>query len=418
MSSFKVIYRIDSSDLTPDIMWEEGCPLLLDALQVSRDTNSGEAFLQTRFLNISGQTIKAFNAVASISLRDGSKETHALSPLDADIDSGNVFTAEPIKLNCGDVITANVVIQTVRYSTEQWSSAISASKLPKPPLANLSQKALKERALEFQELGCKDYATASSHSLVVHSGWTLCPCGQVNVGTKQCVKCGLAFSQEALKSTDENQLLTAAKTRAQREHAKVQEERNKATKRKKKILMVGTPLLLSLLSVFAFWFFSNFLPQSTAESKLSEFETENQLYKYDEWVDYSEWEPKSSAYSDSLNELIGSSYPQLTESSKFDVLTLLAKEQTIDSIYGKVKLNWAVNPKKLKVSLAIDDVTIEKDATKEGSFDVVINSREKAEWDNNSSSFRCRYRATFTPNIDNGTVDMWPLQRETTELVR
>lgn len=417
MSRFKVVYKIDHSDSTPDVMWEEGCPLLLDALQVSRNVDSGEAFLQARFLNITGQTLNAFSAIVTVGLRDGSKETHTLNPLDADIEPGAAFTVEPIKLDHGDIITANVSVQSVRHNSELWLSSQSSTKPPKPPLVKLSHEALKERAQELQELGCKDYVAASSHSPVVHNGWTLCPCGQINMGTPHCVKCGLEFTQEMLEAVNEAKLIAAANDRKQREQTRAQEKREAAAKHKKKALMVGIPLLLILLSVLGFWLFIDYLPQSAAESRLSEFESSNQLYECSEWVDYDEWESKSTAYLSSLNSLIDSSYSKLTEESKFDVLTMLAKEQAIDSIYSKVKSSWAVSPKKLKVKLALDDVAIEKDATKEGTFDVVINSRDNARWDSYSSSFSCRYRATFTPDIDNGTVDMWPLQRESTKLM-
>ena len=398
-------------------MWEKGCPLLLDALQVSRDTDSGEAFLQSRFLNISGQTIKAFSAAVSISLRDGTEEILHLNPLDADIGPTKTYTADPLKLSHGDVTKAQVDIQTVRFDSTEWSSHLPSSKLPSPPLLKLSQEALQERALELREEGCSDNMTASFHAIAVHDGWTLCPCGQVNVGTVHCVRCGLDLSQEAQREIDENKLLSAAATRKQRNQEKARERQEKASKRRKTTLKICVPVLLALLSALGFWFFSDYLPQDAAESKLSEFISSNQLYEYDEWVDYDEWESKSASYVDNLNELIGTSYPKLTNESKQNTLELLAKEQTIDAIYRKMKTSWAVDPRKLKVSLAIDEIDVQKDATMAGSFDVVVKSRENSRWDNLSNSFRCRYRATFTPDMDNGTIDMWPLQREATDLM-
>ena len=398
-------------------MWEEGCPLLLDALQVSRDTDSGEAFLQSRFLNISGQTIKAFSAVVSVSLRGGTEEILHLNPLDADIGPTKTYTADPLKLSHGDVTKAQVDIQSVRFNSTEWSSHLPSSKLPSPSLLKLSQEALQERALELREEGCNDNMTASFHAIAVHDEWTLCPCGQVNVGTVHCVRCGLDLSQEAQREIDENKLLSAAATRKQRNQEEAREKQEKASKLRKTTLKICVPVLLVLLSALGFWFFSDYLPQDAAESKLSEFISSNQLYEYDEWVDYDEWEPGSASYVDSLNELISTSYPRLTKESKENVLEMLAKEQTIDAIYREVKTNWAVDPRELKVSLAIDEIDVQKDATMAGSFDVVVKSRENSRWENLSSSFRCRYRATFTPDMDNGTIDMWPLQREAADLM-
>ena len=44
MSGFKVVYRIDPTDDTPEITWEEGGPLLLDALRHRRGLCSDEIF--------------------------------------------------------------------------------------------------------------------------------------------------------------------------------------------------------------------------------------------------------------------------------------------------------------------------------------------------------------------------------------
>lgn len=108
MGLFKVIYRVDLSDSTPDIMWEEGCPLLLDALQVSRNTDSGETYLQSRFQNISNQTIGSFSVELSIEYSSGKKEILHLNPLDADILPGEKYDVKPFELSEGDAVSVQV----------------------------------------------------------------------------------------------------------------------------------------------------------------------------------------------------------------------------------------------------------------------------------------------------------------------
>lgn len=423
MSGFKVVYRIDPTDDTPEITWEEGCPLLLDALQIARNTDTGEAYVQTRFLNISGETINSFKVTITVVYGDGSEENLCLNPLDADIFSGMTYSARPVVLSAGDAIAARVKVEIVCRDSGQWVSHLPLSKVRKPCALSLSSTALEERVDELRELGCKDSRKASLYSIERNDGWTLCPCGQVNVGTKYCVSCGLDLSTYSSALEDLKTLSQKGADRKEREEAERQKRDEKQAETKKKAIRFFVPMLLIVLILLMVWYSAVFLPRDNAEKGLSAFEENNSLYEYGDWVDLDEWEEKSTNYTEELKNFTSFNYSRLSEESKLKVLKLLAKEETIDAIYDEVVSNWAIDPPELEVSLALDSVSIEDDDENGGTFTVTVESREHAGWYSSSSkrkqstSFECEYQATFEPDLEKGSVDMYPLQRVSSELV-
>lgn len=423
MSGFKVVYRIDPTDDTPEITWEEGCPLLLDALQIARNTDTGEAYVQTRFLNISGEKINSFKVTITVVYGDGSEENLCLNPLDADIFSGMTYSARPVVLSAGDAIAARVKVEIVCRDSGQWVSHLPLSKVRKPCALSLSSTALEERVRELRELGCKDSRKASLYSIERNDGWTLCPCGQVNVGTKHCVSCGLDLSTYSSALEDLKTLSQKGADRKEREEAERQKRDEKQAETKKKAIRFFVPMLLIGLILLMVWYSAVFLPRDNAEKGLSAFEENNSLYEYDDWVDLDEWEEKSTNYTEELNNFTSFNYSRLSEESKLKVLKLLAKEETIDAIYDEVVSNWAIDPPELEVSLALDSVSIEDDDVKGGAFTLTVESRENAGWYSSSSkhklssSFECEYQATFEPDLEKGSVDMHPLQRVSCKLM-
>lgn len=423
MSGFKVVYRIDPTDDTPEITWEEGCPLLLDALQIARNTDTGEAYIQTRFLNISGEKINSFKVTITVVYGDGSEESLCLNPLDADIFSGLTYSAKPVALSAGDAIAAKVKVESVGQDSGQWVSHLPLSKVRRPCALSLSSTALEERVSELRELGCKDSRKASLYSIERNDGWTLCPCGQVNVGTKRCVSCGLDLSTYSSELEDLKTLSQKGAERKEREEAERQQRDEKQAETKKKAIRLFVPMLLIGLILLMVWYSAVFLPQDNAEKGLLAFEENNSLYEYDEWVDLDEWEEKSTNYTEELNNFTSFNYSRLSEESKLKVLKLLAKEETIDAIYDEVVSNWTIDPPELEVSLAVDSVSIEDGDEKGGTFTVTVESRENAGWYSSStkhklsSSFECEYQATFEPDLEKGSVDMHPLHRVSCELM-
>lgn len=71
MANFKVVFRSDNQGADTSPGWEPGCPLLVNAVQVSRNTDTGQCYLQLKLSNISGATVDSFKLQADVSYVDG-----------------------------------------------------------------------------------------------------------------------------------------------------------------------------------------------------------------------------------------------------------------------------------------------------------------------------------------------------------
>lgn len=80
MANFKVVFRSDNQGADTSPGWEPGCPLLVNAVQVSRNTDTGQCYLQLKLSNISGATVDSFKLQADVSYVDGASETVELNP--------------------------------------------------------------------------------------------------------------------------------------------------------------------------------------------------------------------------------------------------------------------------------------------------------------------------------------------------
>ena len=78
MANFKVVFRSDNQGADTSPGWEPGCPLLVNAVQVSRNTDTGQCYLQLKLSNISGATVDSFKLQADVSYVDGASETLSL----------------------------------------------------------------------------------------------------------------------------------------------------------------------------------------------------------------------------------------------------------------------------------------------------------------------------------------------------
>lgn len=207
MSEYKVIFRIASNDPESEnqTRWEPGCPLLFEAVQVSRNTETGQAFLQARIKNISAEEVSSFTAKLSCTFSDGSTAEFATSPLDADILPWCDYTLAPIELPRGDAESADAQVLSADTPSGTWKSENEPLSMPSRRKLDLSQEELAERSRQLEQLGCEKAAEAASHKLDDHGAWTLCPCGRVSVGFARCPACGLPF-QSSIQWEDREHL--------------------------------------------------------------------------------------------------------------------------------------------------------------------------------------------------------------------
>lgn len=297
--AYKVIYRIDATPAsTRPITWKPGCPLAFEALQVSRDVDTGAAFLQARIRNVSDQQVSSFQAAFTIRFEDGSEEHRELHPLDADMAPGADRDITPIELSRGDVSSASGAIQSARTPDGTWKSAgpDAATPLPElPTLDDLDEKQLRERFLSLRELTFGKAPEGSEHRRVfVGDGWWRCVCGQVNQGRQElaagCCNCHARFKR--LQELEDPQVLaTRISERAVRdERARQQAEEDKrareasAKKRRRfaaisaavaAVLLIGCFALSTLLADHSVWVISKVVRHGTET-------TTETTYEYDE----------------------------------------------------------------------------------------------------------------------------------------
>ena len=258
MAEYKVIFRADTDHPYDQhvITWEQGCPLMFEAIQISRETESGKAFLQTKVRNLSGAIASSFKARLTCHYKDGSTEEFETEPLDADIAPCGEYALKPIALSRGDAAHAEALVLSVDTSDGNWTSTATACPLPRRSPLALSADALNERISQLRERGCNKPCEAAPYSYVEHDGWSQCPCGQISIGCRVCPSCGLRFGND---TTIENGdfLEEAALERAQKtkdaEEAKA--ERNSKLKRSfKRWGLIGgavAVLLVCAVSIYA-----------------------------------------------------------------------------------------------------------------------------------------------------------------------
>ena len=244
MANFKVVFRSDNqgADTTPG--WETGCPLLVNAVQVSRNTDTGQCYLQLKLSNISGATVDSFKLQADVSYVDGASETVELNPLDADVQPAKTHRPEPVSL-AGSQIT-NVIVRVLSVSQPEIEWHAEAGSEPGPiPVGTelvLDKKATAERAKSLEEL-YKD-SSKYRHAVTLDNTWWVCSCGMPNVDRDRCCRCDL--SKDYLVALEDEQSLIA----------RCEERRIRTAKRKRKRLIASASFIIAVVAALAILFFT------------------------------------------------------------------------------------------------------------------------------------------------------------------
>ena len=219
MADYKVIHRAEGAE----IPWEPGCPVALTAMQVSRNTETSECWLQAKARNVSGADASSIYAVARLEYADGTSEELPVEYLDADVAAGSEQSLKPRRLPRGDVRSCELVVTRVEVQGEIWESVGAASPLPAREKLALPARAAEQRAIN---LGIGPGDPAAGGKVRDHGGWWACACGQVNVRRDSCCACRLP--KAALVANEvEARLLADADERDEKTYAeavKLQEQ--------------------------------------------------------------------------------------------------------------------------------------------------------------------------------------------------
>ena len=244
MANFKVVFRSDNQGADTSPGWEPGCPLLVNAVQVSRNTDTGQCYLQLKLSNISGATVDSFKLQADVSYVDGASETVELNPLDADVQPAKTHRPEPVSL-AGSQIT-NVIVRVLSVSQPEIEWHAEAGSEPGPiPVGTelvLDKKATAERAKSLEEL-YKD-SSKYRHAVTLDNTWWVCSCGMPNVDRDRCCRCDL--SKDYLVALEDEQSLIA----------RCEERRIRTAKRKRKRLIASASFIIAVVAALAILFFT------------------------------------------------------------------------------------------------------------------------------------------------------------------
>ena len=197
MAEFKVIFRDDRPD------WQEGCPVLIEAIQVARNTRTSEAYLQLKVRNLSASKIGVLGIEATVVATDGEEETVQFECLDADIGLNALYRPSAVKLSHSEIRSATARVTRVddRHAFQE------AIRVPEALALTLSEVALEERNIRLSSM---NHRLRSSFQHVRKDDWWICTCGALNCERETCRVCGL---EEAKLANLENETLLEMQAR-------------------------------------------------------------------------------------------------------------------------------------------------------------------------------------------------------------
>ena len=178
MSKYKIVYR----DANPS--WQELCPVRVLAVQVSRDTETGACFLQTKIANVSSKLVSRIEFTVRLEGEGGESETADFSLLDADLPAGEVLKPKAVRIKLS-VITGSQVSVTRADGETAFGDPIEID-CPAPLALNAVEES--ERDVLLSEMGADASKCTGAHS--EYDGWWQCGCGAVNLGRDTCWNCG------------------------------------------------------------------------------------------------------------------------------------------------------------------------------------------------------------------------------------
>ncbi len=177
MSKYKIVYR----DANPS--WQELCPVRVLAVQVSRDTETGACFLQTKIVNVSTKPISRIEFTVGLEGEGGETEAVDFSLLDADLPAGEVLRPKAVRIKLSVIAGSRAVVTRADGETS-FGDPIDIDS-PAPLALNGVEES--ERDVLLSEMGADTFKCSGVHS--EHDGWWQCGCGAVNLKRGTCWNC-------------------------------------------------------------------------------------------------------------------------------------------------------------------------------------------------------------------------------------
>lgn len=248
-AKYKVIFREESgADSASQIKWEPGSPLSLSAVQISRNTETSESFLQVKALNIADRMVSEVHAEAVVQYPGGSSETLTLDDLDADVKAGTAYTFDAVSLSRGDAARADVrMVKAKLADGETWETTSEPSPVVPGDTVDLPESYASARLAYLADAGCSDVASAT-HKIDDHGDYWVCTCGQVNLASK-CAKCQLS-KQDALNS-EKTDFLDSVISRKKEDAEKIERGKRQQKNKIKRIGIIIGAVVAAIIAALA-----------------------------------------------------------------------------------------------------------------------------------------------------------------------
>lgn len=187
MGNYKVVFRDDGSGDSSLLKWEPGCPAMVTVVQVARNVDTSEAYLQIKIENLSADILNSISGIAHIDYIDGSTDDVPFSELDFDLPQCEQGALKATALPRGDVETAFIKLLQIDSQQGKWHSTGEPAEAPEREPLLLSEKAMTERDRQLKERNADGRIAGGKAQF--HQGWWVCACGGINVWRETCREC-------------------------------------------------------------------------------------------------------------------------------------------------------------------------------------------------------------------------------------
>ena len=186
MPRYKIVYKGES------LRWQEGCPVVVEAQQIVRDTETTQCYLQLKLKNISSHKVGALSINSFITYQDGSAQTLEQDFLDADIEIGSCFKPSPIELEASQPTS----VETLVTQADSRPASRNVIKVNPQKKASVPNDLCDIRTKLLANAGCK-YPDKTNYVFEDNGTWWKCICGQLNYETEKCCSCKVDKTEAA-----------------------------------------------------------------------------------------------------------------------------------------------------------------------------------------------------------------------------
>ena len=205
MASYKIIYRDET------VGWQEGCPVEIVAIQVSRNIETAETYLQIKARNLSQQLIERIELSADVYGPNDEHDHFDICQLDIDLRPNRAKPISAQRISFPEIQSVSAMV----VKANQHGPFAEPAPKPENQELELSTDALKGREIQLTKRFGIQASKMLHNAYEHHDGWFLCSCGTITVGADTCVQCG-ATEKELEELQDASALSERYRSRTNR----------------------------------------------------------------------------------------------------------------------------------------------------------------------------------------------------------